>query len=138
MGWTLVSYPTDPKHDFDAKVSWEFSPPILWRKSSPGFRKRYALDMIITGMHEKDGPWYLVEHSVTRENGKVDQIGRSDWADWSRSGDLLFAKEGCLYRVAREKGILPSAKDAVKIADFSKLRFEARKAPETAARWPHR
>jgi hypothetical protein len=24
-------------------------------------------------------------------------LGRNDWADWSRSGELLFAREGRLY-----------------------------------------
>jgi len=89
-------------------------------------------------MHEKDVPWYLTEHSVVRADGRVEKIGKSDWADWSRSGDLLLAKAGCLYRVPSEKGILAPLKDAVKIADFSKLTFEARKAPDDAVRWPHR
>lgn len=50
------------------------------------------------GIPEKDGPWYLIEHSVSRNESKTDNIGRSDWADWSQSGDLLFTLDGCLYR----------------------------------------
>lgn len=137
-GWTLISYPSDTKFDSGAKIWWKFSSPIIWRKSRPGSRKGSALEMIITGMHEKDGPWYLVEHRVVRENGRVETIGKSDWADWSHSGDLLFAKDGCLYRVPSKRGILASTEDATKIADFSKLTFEARKAPEDASKWPHR
>ena len=136
-GWTLVSYPTGTKNDFGAKVWWEPSPPITWRKSGTMWSKRCKLDMSIIGIHEVGGPTYLIEHSVIRENGDVDRLGRSDWADWSHSGDLLFAMDGCLYRVPSANGALAPMEEAVKIVDFSKLSFEARKAPE-AARWPKR
>ena len=96
-GWKVVEYPTRTKDDYGAKVWVEFSPPIRWRKVNPKWPKRYSLDMSIVGIKEKDGPWYLIEHSVISNDGKTDNIGRSDWADWSQSGDLLFALDGCLY-----------------------------------------
>jgi hypothetical protein len=137
-GWALLSYPTEEKHDFEAKVWWELSPPIVWRKRHPLFSKRYAVDMSIIGIKERGGPWYMVEHSVIREGDVIDKLGRTDWADWSKSGDLLFAKDGCLYRVPCRGKLLAPLENAVKLADFSNLKFEARRAPDSASRWPKR
>lgn len=137
-GWTLVSYPTKTKDDFGAKVWIEFAPPITWRKKNPKCPKRLSLEMSITGFKERDGPWYLTEHSVVRNHGKADKVGRSDWADWSNSGDLLFAMDGCLYRAPCKGGILTPLEDALKIADFSRLRFEACEASSEARHWPRR
>jgi hypothetical protein len=136
-GWTLVSYPTSTKDDRRKKVWIEFTPPIKWRKPNPIRPKQYSLEMSILGLKERDGPWYLTEHSVIRNKGDVDKIGRTDWADWSPSGDLLFAMDGCLYRMPCKGGILTHLEDAVKVADFTRLRFENCEAPQEARRWPN-
>lgn len=136
-GWTLVSYPTGEKYDFGAKVAWEFSPPLIWDKPNPVYPKRYTLQMAINGIKERDGPWYLTEHTIIRENGRADKIGRSDWADWSHSGDLLFAMDGCLFRVGSKRGKLDDLENGKKLADFAQLKFESVKAPENASRWPN-
>lgn len=135
-GWTLVSYPTRTKDDFGAKVWIEFAPPITWRKRNPKWPERYSLEMSITGLKERDGPWYLTEHSVIRNEGEPDKIGRSDWADWSNSGDLLFAIDASLYRVPCKRSVLAPLEGAKKIGDFSTLQFESREAPAEARRWP--
>ncbi len=137
-GWKLVGYPTKTKDDFGAKVWMEFSPPIRWRKVNPKWPKRYSLDMSVGGIKETDGPWYLIEHSVGRNEHEADNIGRSDWADWSQSGDLLFTMDGCLYRLPCRDGVLAPLEDAIEIADFSSLQFEAREASVEALRWPVR
>jgi len=137
-GWNLVAYPTRTADNFGAKVWMEFDPPIKWQKRNPKWPKRYSLEMLIRGLKERDGPWYLTEHSVMGNDGEMDRIGRSDWADWSQSGDLLFAMDGCLYRVACVGGVLGPLENAAKIADFSALQFEAREAPDEARRWPGR
>jgi hypothetical protein len=92
--------------------------------------------MAIVGIKERGGPWYLTEHAVTRENGESDKLGRSEWADWSHTGDLLFSMGGCLYRVPCRKATLAPLEDAVKVADFTGLKFEPVKAPDVASRWP--
>lgn len=33
-------------------------------------------------------------------------LGRTDWADWSGEGDLLFARDGSIYRLKSLSGIL--------------------------------
>ena len=135
-GWKLVEYPTKTKDDFGGKVWMEFSPPIKWR--NPRWPMRYSLEMSIVGIHEKNGPWYLIDHSVKRDGDRADNIGRSDWADWSQSGDLLFAMNGCIYRVPCQQGVLVALEDAIKIADFSNLRFDPTQSPPEFRRWPAR
>jgi hypothetical protein len=92
--------------------------------------------MSIVGLKEKAGPWYLIEHSVLNTDGAVEEIGRSDWADWAGSGDLLFAKGGCLFRVGCHKNSLLPIAAAVNVADLSRHEFEPREAPEEMGRWP--
>jgi hypothetical protein len=135
-GWSLVSYPTGTAYNLGAGVWIEFSPPITWRKPNPIYPEKYSLEMSILGLKKMDGPWYLTEHSVIREKKKLDKIGRTDWADWSHSGELLFAMDGCLYRVPCQGGTLADFTDAVKVADLAPLRFEPRESPAEARRWP--
>ena len=91
--------------------------------------------MSIAGIKERDWPWYLTEHCVLRDGTVVDKIGRSDWADWDTSGDLLFAMDGCLYRARCRAGALAPLEDATKLADFSNLKFAAHEAPTNALHW---
>jgi hypothetical protein len=52
-----------------------------------------------TGFHEREGPWYVVEYDlIDMKTEQETQLGRLDWADWDSNGDLLFAREGRLYR----------------------------------------
>jgi hypothetical protein len=136
-GWRPVEQPIKTtKHNLRAKVWFEFSPPIRWRKAHPKYPKRYSLEMSLRGIKEKDGPWYLFDHSVLRDGIHQDRIGRSDWADWSRSGDLLFAMDGCLYRTPCAKGVLGPLESSIKLADFTDLRFAPSEAPAEFRRWP--
>ncbi len=135
-GWALVRYSEGVQHGSRRKVWVEFTPSITWRKSNPAWPKRYSLEMSITGLKERDGPWYLTEHTVIRDKTKMDNIGRSDWADWCSSGDLLFAVDGCLYRLSCKRGVLAPLERATKVADLSNLQFEPREAPEEARSWP--
>jgi len=137
-GWKLIQTPTGTKDDLGAKVWMEFSPPAKWRRPNPKWPSRCSLDMSILGVKEQAGPWWLTEHAVVRGDGGVDSLGRTDWADWAPNGDLLFAMDGCLYRVPCQRGTLAPLEDAVRIADFTAMRFEPIKAPERATTWPNR
>ncbi len=134
-GWRQTAYPTKTKDDFGAKVWIEFSPPITWETKNPKYPKQYSLVMEILGLKEREGPWWITEHSVSVKNDVV-SLGRSDWADWSYSGDLLYAKDGKLFRVPCKGGQLLDVKDAIEIADFRFSRFEKMQAPANALRWP--
>jgi hypothetical protein len=138
-GWKLTTYPDKTKHTmFNAKVGWEFDPPITWQKAHPLNSAKYTLQMSILGLSERNGPWVLSEHSILGKNGYTETIGRSEWADWSPAGDLLFAQSGCLYRLRCVKGKLGSIASSEQIADFSGLKFENKEPPEVALQWPSR
>jgi hypothetical protein len=94
--------------------------------------------MSILGINETDGPWYLIEHIVTGEKGYIGVIGRSEWADWSQKGDLLFSQSGCLYRLSYKNGEFGPIEMSQQVADFSGLEFQRCEAPESAQVWPPR
>jgi len=135
-GWKLTSYPDKTKNDWGAKVMVEYDPPILWQKLHPHRPDHYTLQMSILGIKEMDGPWYLIEHSIVRNDEVVGTIGRSEWADWSQTGDLLFCQSGCLFRLRYQDGVLGPVEASEQIADFSDLKFQQCEAPVEARLWP--
>ena len=130
-GWLLVS--GGRQSEKPGPVLLSFDPPIIWEKHHPLEPGRYTLRMSIHGVKESDGPWYVIEHAVSAARDSSLDLGRSDWADWARNGDLLFAKNGRVFRSKYSTGGLAPAKE---LADFSDRRFEQRVAPPAALRWP--
>jgi len=137
-GWKLICSPEKTKDDYGAKVWIEYDPPFVWQKPHPVKPDNNTLQMSILGIKETDGPWYLTEHSVVGRDGSVTTIGRSEWADWSQTGDLLFSQSGCLYRLGYKKGALGPIEASEQIADFSDLRFQPCEAPDDVLQWPRR
>jgi hypothetical protein len=90
--------------------------------------------MSVVGIHERDGSWYVLELRILDAQGRVAlDFGRSDWADWSRSGELLFAREGRLYRiVVDDKSELGTPEELIDLRD---LKFEPGVAPPQATVW---
>jgi hypothetical protein len=132
----LTAYPEKTKKDRGAEVRLEFDPPETWERAHPLWPKKYTLQMSILGIKERNGPWYLIEHSVFGENGYAGMIGRSEWADWSREGDLLFTQSGCLFRLRPSKGAFGLIEESEQIADFNNLEFQRVEPPEDAQMWP--
>jgi hypothetical protein len=135
-GWTLESQPREVTPNFKAKVVWEFDPPITWQKRHPLCSRELTLRMSIVGMHEQNGAWYLIDHSIVRKDGSVELIGRSEWADWSASSDLLFSKSGKLFRLGLHDHTLPGIEAAKELADFSRLEFQSMESPHEMRQWP--
>jgi hypothetical protein len=134
-GWKLTKLPEKTKDDRGAKVWIEYEPPITWEKAHPLWPERYSLRMSIMGIKEQNGPWHVIEHSVIGEKGYTGVIGRSDWADWSRDGDLLFTQSGCLYRLRPSKGRFGPIEQSEQIADFNDLSFQRVEPPDEAQLW---
>jgi hypothetical protein len=128
-GWIHNSAGQVAREEPGARVWIGFDPPAVWEKPHRG----HTLRMTIYGIHERTGPWYVIEHDVVSEDGAVHALGRADWADWSFAGDLLFARNGILYRASAGDLANPRA-----IVDLSELSFTARRAPAEAMRWPRR
>ena len=90
--------------------------------------------MLVSGIQERDGSWYVLEHRVLDAHGRVAlDLGRSDWADWSRSGELLFARQGRLYRMVVDGKSEPGTPE--ELIDLRDLKFEPRAAPPEATVW---
>jgi hypothetical protein len=135
-GWVLTRVPGKTKPDWTAKVTWVYEPPLLWEKAHPVKPGNYILQMSVLGIDEKDGSWYVAEHSVVSADGTVISLGRSEWADWSPKGDLLYSQGGRLYRLRWKHRVLAPIEATEEIADFSELKFQQCEAPGEARQWP--
>lgn len=126
-GWVLRDAGAAQHHSFGAKISWTYPKNQVWSKTRGG----WSIELRLLGVHERDGPWYVIEHRLLNGDGRVVvDFGRSDWADWSRGGDVLLARDGRLYRLdPREAGNLRE------IADLRAPRFQNVEAPASAKQW---
>jgi hypothetical protein len=135
-GWNLVAQGDDGKPDWEAQVVWRFKEPIIYEKAANGGQR---LQMVIKGVNQRNDAWYWVDYNVLNDRGVLlFSLPRTDWADWDGSGDLLFAKEGKLFRLKKKDcaRLQSTAGEASKqVADLSALKFEAKSARAEAIRW---
>ena len=135
-GWRMLQEGEAIQHGLGASVWVDFKPALVWSKPHAASRGRYELQMHIHGMHERDGPWYVVEHLVKDKNGSTTELGRTEWADWCHSGDLLFAQGGKLYRLGfSEAGVLNELSSARLLIDLSDRTFKPVAPPIEATQW---
>jgi hypothetical protein len=117
-GWVLKRKGKRRENKFGSKIWFEFVKPRTWTKT----RGPWTLEMRLLGIKERDGPWYLREHVISNAGREVVlSFGRSDWADWSRSGEVLFAEAG------------PGTPE--ELIDLRSLSFEPIEAPPEAKKW---
>ena len=127
-GWNQYAQGVWGKYGETKGYSWKAREPEVWRK--PHRKLPLHLEMSIEGMHRDNGPWYATNYRVINAAGhEVVELGLTDWADWDKPGDLLYARNGCIFRQPF-KAHGPS--DAVKLADFSALKFTSVAAPFSA------
>jgi hypothetical protein len=132
-GWKLRQAPEGWENKPKSRIWHEFTKKAIWAKSSGS----WTLEMLVAGIHERDGSWYVLEHQILDAQGRVAlDLGRSDWADWSRSGELFFAREGRLFRIVVDgKSELGAPEELIDLRD---LKFEASVAPPQATVWKGR
>jgi hypothetical protein len=128
-GWILKDAGTYKINKFGSPIGYEFPKPKVWTKT----RGPWTLSMRLLGMNEREGPWYILEHHISNNGKAVRSLGRTDWADWSLSGEILFAQQGRLYRIRMDGRTGPSEPD--QLIDLRELRFEAVGAPPEALKW---
>jgi len=137
-GWRFVQRGTAVKHELGDPLWIELNPPKIWSKVSPSkSRGSYELQQFTNGLHERDGSWYVTEHFVVDRTSQAKMpLGRTDWADWDKNGDLLFAKDGKIFRVGFNEGA-PSnlLSDAKILLDLSNRKFATKDAPAEAKTW---
>ncbi len=135
-GWELITRGEWFENKFGARIWIEYKVPMTWKKANQKIPK-YDLIYQLVGVHERDGASYLTDHMVRDNNtGAELTLGRTDWADWCRRGDLLYAKDGKLYRLPFEnQDVLPSLESSQLLYDFTTSEFIARKSPDEANSW---
>lgn len=136
-GWCLLHHGEAIEHTIGASVWMEFNPAELWSKPHAHSSRRYELQMHIQGLHQRNGPWYIIEHLVNdKKTGSTIKLGQTDWADWCHSGDLLYAKEGKLFRLRfSEDGKLEDLSGAKLLIDLTDRTFKEVAAPSEAKEW---
>jgi len=129
-GWVLDDEGEPGKYRSRGRFHWEFLRPERWSKT----RGKLRLERSVHGVGEVNGPWYAIEHRVfDSDGGVVLDLGRSDWADWSRSDELLYARDGRVFRaVARKDDTLGAADELI---DLRPLKFEPLPPTAEATTW---
>lgn len=129
-GWTLDDEGTTGQYSRSGRFKWEYLRPQRWSK----LRRKMRLERRVLGVGETNGPWYTTEHRVFDGAGEVVlDLGLTDWADWSHSDELLFARDGRVFRAGiRADGVLHLPEELI---DLRSLRFEAVPPSAEATTW---
>jgi len=136
-GWRRIQEGNAIEHGIGASVWMELNPSEVWARPHPSPHVRHELQMHIEGLHQREGPWYIIEHTVVNQaDGSSISLGRTDWADWCRSGDLLFSREGKLFRLgySHDKELNEVGRARLLI-DLSDRAFKELSPPNEAMRW---
>jgi len=113
-----------------SRVSYENVENEVWTRS----RGDWTLERRISGIFERQGPKYVIEHRVLDVRGNITHdFGRSDWCDWSYSGEILLARDGRLWAVSSS---LPRGlAEPRELIDLRGLQFEQVIPPTAATLW---
>jgi hypothetical protein len=105
--------------------------PIDIRRKQSG---TYYLEMRTLGLWQVEGPTHVTEYRVfsATTNNIVLDLGRTDWADWDKNGDLLYARSGCIFRVPSHK---IGNGEPLQLIDLTGATFEPLEAPAEFKRW---
>lgn len=133
-GWQLAREGDWKDRSIDAPLAWVCDPPETWTNAHPDPSVRVRLRMRTLGIKEEQGPWYVLDFDLLDDAGEICRdLGRLDWADWDRNGDLLFAADGKLHRLARGGGWADAVPQV--LIDLSDLIFEQRPPVPEATSW---
>jgi len=116
-GWRLAQKGTNQAHD----------PEIYSKRWTLNSRGQFELQMWTTvGKHGPSEPWAVTEFLLceTKTNNSI-AFGRLDWADVDSDGDVLFAKEGAVFRLSPDMtgGQPYDIARAKQLCDFSDSKF---------------
>ena len=133
-GWTLKE-PGVRSKDRQSAIHYPFDSPRVMEKQLR--RRSLGVRVNLHGIGEEGGTWYVETSQVVGPTGVLEDLGRVDWADVDHNGDVLFARDGCLFR--RRHGRFRSgakAESAKLVADLNGLHFGSIVSPRSAHSWP--
>ncbi|MCA9606758.1 MAG: hypothetical protein KC619_14230 [Myxococcales bacterium] len=131
-GWRLAEGGEVVKESFDAPIWIVYDPPQVYAKARPR-TPHLELEHRLRGIKQKNGPWYVVDHAVVnRTDGSETLFEGCGWADWDSNGDLLFARDGQLFRAPVVRSVLQAPKALI---DLGEQTFRRVIAPPEARRW---
>lgn len=135
-GWAYLD--TGSKEERGGRASGysrRFDPPLAMEKSVGRSRDGgRVLRVSLHAIRERQGRWYAQTADLLDRSGKIVlQLGRIDWADVDHNGDVLYAKDGCIFRLKEEQKAAAAKQHLV--ADLNEMSFEAIEAPSWAKRW---
>jgi hypothetical protein len=84
-----------------SRYSWRFDPPLTIQNSIDS-RGDVLLRKHLHAIHERQARCYVETADLANQEGRTTfEFGRIDWMDLDHNGDTLYAKDGCLFRLAR-------------------------------------
>ncbi|MBO9874475.1 MULTISPECIES: hypothetical protein [Xanthomonas] len=122
-GWRLCDDGEGERGGLRGDALFRFSRPRVREK--PGANGR-RLQSLLHAVGQDNHAWYGLDHRVLDRDGNVlVDLPGSDWADWD-GGDLVFAREGGLYRLRKSdfREVAQRGEQAFQLLhDFSGARF---------------
>jgi len=135
-GWKMIQRGNAKEQKRGSPIWFTIDPAEIWAKPRPQDGKTYEIREKLMGIKERNGSWYMIEHVIVNtKSGDEFSLGRTDWADWCHSGDLLYAKEGQLYRLGFDRRNLRPLEQAELLIDLKDRVFDPTEAPDGAKRW---
>ncbi|MBC7984305.1 MAG: hypothetical protein H7Y02_10680 [Candidatus Obscuribacterales bacterium] len=129
-GWQLEQPGTVQENKFGSELWLQYPMNQVWTKA----RGKWAIEMRVLGLKERDGAWYVIEHNIVDANGEVVlTLGRSDWADWSQTGEVLLATQGRLFRIVINPKSGPGEPE--ELINLCDLKFQEVAPPSEAMQW---
>ncbi|WP_144445803.1 hypothetical protein [Inquilinus limosus] len=135
-GWHLVGDPANARyHGSKGLFGWDFPVPLVIEKNLGA--KKSALRLSTHAVFERQGRKYVQTAALLNAEGGSIDLGRVDWADLDHNGDVLYAAEGCLYRLDPAQAFRGGTGLAAArlVADLNDMAFEPIKAPDNATHW---
>ncbi|MBP6350498.1 MAG: hypothetical protein KA392_13225 [Candidatus Obscuribacter sp.] len=121
-GWKLEQKPETRRKTISTKVT----------------QSNYSIVMTLLGFGQKNGPYKAYNYQLRDNEDKiVIDLKNAEWADWDHNGDLLFAREGKLWRLkaAQQEPIYTETSLAIELIDLNDSTFEEVRAPVWAKKW---
>ncbi|UYC11726.1 hypothetical protein [Xanthomonas sp. CFBP 8445] len=122
-GWQLRDAGEGERGGLRGDALFRFSRPRVREKLGANGRR---LQSLLHAVGQDNHAWYGLDHRVLDRDGTVlVDLPGSDWADWD-GGDLVFAREGGLYRLRKSdfREVAQRGAQAFQLLhDFSGARF---------------